>query len=343
MYAPAPYLRPLLWLPGLLFESAVRARNRLYAAGVVRARRLSSPVLSVGNLSLGGTGKTPFVIYLAGLLVRLGHTPALLTRGYLRTGAAETIISPEGSAPGVGACGDEPLLIRRHVPEIWLGVSRNRYSAGRAIESRVRPVFVLDDGFQHRRLARDLDIVLVDATQPLLHNRVVPRGTLREPPSALERADVLVINGSGHESDSWTKHLPDNVRLFHCVQAIESLVGLEEWRAQLERPNPSARPDKAYLVAALGNPGRFRRDVESLGIRVAGVRFYRDHYRLQPRDWESCIAAARRNGAQAVIITEKDAVKITDAPPFAVYVAVQSTRIAERQRFEALVESAIHR
>jgi tetraacyldisaccharide 4'-kinase len=341
MYTPAPYLRPLLWLPGVLFESIMRARNGLYAARMIRTRRLSNPVLSVGNLSLGGTGKTPFVIYLAGLLTELGHTPALLTRGYLRTSGGETIISPGEAAPSVETCGDEPLLIRRHIPEIWLGISGNRYSAGRAIESRARPIFVLDDGFQHRGLARDLDIVLVDATQPFLRNRVVPRGSLREPLSALERADVIMINGIGSEPDSWTKNLAKKLSLFHCTQSIGSLILLDDWRALRWPRSASETPDEVFLVAAVGNPARFRRDVEALGIRVVGVRFYRDHTRLQPADWTFCIAEARRSGARALIVTEKDAVKLAGEPGFPVYVAVQSTRVEEQQQFKTLVERAV--
>src|SRR5262249_53976455 len=159
-----------------------RARNELYAGGWLRERRLPRPVISVGNLTLGGTGKTPLAIYLAELLRKLDAAPALLSRGYGRRSRDRIQVFGPGDEVSnlVWRAGDEPALVRRRVPAVWLGISKDRRAAGeRVLEKKPDVVFILDDGFQHRKLHRDLDIVVVDRAQPLTTNRVFPRGTLR--------------------------------------------------------------------------------------------------------------------------------------------------------------------
>src|SRR5262245_6288298 len=146
----------LLALPALLFEAAVRARNSLYTSGLRRPARLPRPVVSVGNLTIGGSGKTPFVIHVAGRVAAMGAVPAVLSRGYGRERPRSMhVVPPGGEMPGARIIGDEPALIRRRVPAAWLGIASNRHTAGRTIAARVRnPLFILDDGFQHRRLHR---------------------------------------------------------------------------------------------------------------------------------------------------------------------------------------------
>jgi len=349
MYKPSPFLAPLLFVPGLIFETVIRVRNLTYSAGLRSARSLTRPVISVGNLTLGGSGKTPLVIYVAQTLRNLGHTPAVLSRGYARRSLAISHVLPPGEEVPSPACvlGDEPALMRRRVPEIWLGISPDRYAIGREILVRCPGViFVLDDGFQRRRLRRDHDIVIIDRTQPLLRNHLFPRGSLREPLSGLCRAHAVVLNGTPETSDSNSiekaiREISPRIRIFHCIQRIVSLMPFAIWNARESGNVSSVQCTTAWLAAALGNPARFLKDVEDLGIRVAGSRFFRDHHRLTRKDWHRCIESARRCNAEAVIITEKDAIKIVEPPDFPLLVAVQSTLIDQPGEFEQMLREAV--
>ena len=337
-------LSPVTFIPGLLYEALIRARNGLYSAELLRPKHLSAPVISIGNMTMGGTGKTPLVIHVAQTLVRLGFQPAILSRGYGRTEPGQDRrIEPEDriSSPAK-TLGDEPALIRRHVPSASLGISSNRFHMGNRMErTGNRLVFILDDGFQHRQLSRDLDIVILDSSQSLVSDRVIPRGTLREPLSGLKRCHIVVINQSRSEPGNAEvrreakRHNP-NAEFFGCTQTIKTLTPFHVW-AEGKESRP-AQAQSAFLIAAVGNPERFKRDIRALGIEVKGAKFFRDHYWLKPGDWNSCIEAARSNGADSIILTEKDAIKISSPPEFPLLVAVQSTEISDEEGFERILK-----
>jgi tetraacyldisaccharide 4'-kinase len=339
-----PPLASMLCVPGLLYESLIRARNGLYDAGVLPQRYLPGPVLSVGNITMGGTGKTPLVLYIAQVLTQRGFRPAILTRGYRRTQSNKTrILAPNEGVPSAAKIlGDEPAVMRRHLSSAWMGISKNRFRAGCIISQRLRQaIFILDDGFQHRRLYRDLDIVILDRSQALQSNRVFPRGTLREPLSGLHRCHAIVLNGTRDE-DAGDPFIEEIARchpqasIFCCSQTIGSLVHLAAWDAMdfsVEVP----RPHSAYLVAALGNPQRFEQDVQRLGIDVRGAKFFPDHYWPAPEDWRACAEDARSKHAETIITTEKDAVKILQSQDFPVMVSIQSTCLSNAHAFEAML------
>ncbi|MGH8247283.1 MAG: tetraacyldisaccharide 4'-kinase [Gammaproteobacteria bacterium] len=350
MSAPwSEVLSPLLVVPGVIFELLVRARNGLYSREVLRQRRLGRPVISIGNLSLGGSGKTPVVIYLARMLREQGAIPALLSRGYGRLSRKTThIVAPDPvSSTPVSAVGDEPALVRRYVPNIWLGISANRYEAGRQIlQSCPSVVFIMDDGFQHRRLHRDLDVVVIDQTQPLESDRVFPRGGLREPLNGLRRADLVLINGARCSSDAdpvqeTVRRIHPGAKIFHCIQRIRSTIPWEHWRESRNSAGELPKHASAFLVAAVGNPRRFQSDIRALGIQVAGTRFFRDHQELTERDWRECGMEARQSGAGVLITTEKDAIKLARPPEFPLLVSVQSTEVEPRDEFAELVRKII--
>jgi tetraacyldisaccharide 4'-kinase len=342
-------LAPLVYIPGLVFEAMVRVRNRLYATSLLPQHRLPAPVISIGNMTMGGTGKTPLVIYLARMLVNLGITPAILTRGYGRQAPHASHILPPGKPVPNPAetLGDEPALIRRHVPEAWMGVSKNRLIAGREIAQQVkRPVFILDDGYQHRRLYRDWDIVIVDRCRPLIADRMVPRGTLREPISELRRCHWVVINGPCDQADSDSvaaeiHDLHKNAHIVLCSQSISGLIPFSSWRSGLTKDEKTAKPKSAFLAAAVGNPGRFHRDVLQMGIEVWGSRFFPDHYWPKTKDWQACVEAARFASADAIVITEKDAIKISQPPDYLLQVAVQSTMVFNAGALELSVKNLL--
>ena len=336
---PAP-LAPVTLVIGYLFEGLIRMRNRLYSAGWLPQHRLAHPVISIGNLTMGGTGKTPLVIYTAQALLKLGFLPAVLTRGYRRSGKERRhVLAPEaGFSADAAVLGDEPALIRRHLPAIWMGICKNRYLAGCAIAQKcARVVFVLDDGFQHRKLHRDLDLVVIDPSQPLKSNQVFPRGTLREPTEELRRCHVAVINAgpessTGKVAEEHIRAINPNLIIFHCRQFISRMVPFLSWQKGTECPNASSIRS-VFLVASLGNPHRFHHDVQQFGLVVCGSRYFRDHYWLKPKDWQVCIEQARHCGAQAILTTEKDAVKITTPPDFPLLVAIQSVEMCNEAFF----------
>jgi tetraacyldisaccharide 4'-kinase len=348
MYRIPPVLDPLLFLPGAAFEAVVRARSRFYSAGIFPRHRLPRPVISIGNITLGGSGKTPLVIYAAQVLIKLGFIPVVLTRGYGRRNSDRLlIVSPGRQFPSAASIlGDEPALVRRRAPSVWLGISKDRRAAAEAIADQVPGiVFVLDDGFQHQKVYRDLDMVIIDRTQHLTTNHIFPRGTLREPVSHLRRCHMVVINGMpgpGEQdpTEQAIRSLHVNAGVFHCDQKIKALVPFLHWYSGKEDAC-SASPKSAFVVAAIGNPGRFRRDVERLGIEVHGTRFFADHHRIGPKEWLACRKEADARAVDAIITTEKDAMKIEQPPGFPLLVSVQETEMSDADDFELVLKNRL--
>ncbi len=345
----SPLLSPLLLVPGWIFEGILRVRNNLYSKGVFRRRRLPRPVISIGNITLGGTGKTPLVIYTADTLHELGCTIALLSRGYGRQDAHKSLIVMPGDEDALTAreLGDEPALMRRRAPWMWLGISKDRHGVGRGLLERSHDLtFILDDGFQHRKLERTLDILVIDSSQPLSKDRVFPRGRLREPLTGVSRAQVIMLNlGSAPAApaglEPFLRSHGSSAHLLHCRQTIDLVVPFHFWK-EGTHAMPSGHPQgKAFLVAAIGNPVRFRLDVEQAGIESCGSRYYRDHYRIRPQEWRSCAEEAQKRGARFMLTTEKDAIKTSEPPDFPLMVAVQSVCVEEKEVFRDLLRRAV--
>jgi len=268
-----------------IYGAVVGARNALYDRGYLPARRLERPVVSVGNLSAGGSGKTPFVMLLGELLKARGVKCDVLTRGYGRTSRGVLLVDPGGLAQEFG---DEPLLIARKL-EIPVIVGEDRYQAGRFAESRFGPdLHLLDDGFQHRALARDFDIVLVtpqDATDQLL-----PGGRLREPLGALRRSDAVVLaSGSSGESFPLDGKLVWRVKRGIVVEAV---------------------PPRPVLFCGIARPESFVLQLRLAGIEPAAQAFYRDHHSYREKDVRELLELKQRSEAGGFVTTEKDAVNL---------------------------------
>ena len=273
-----------------LYGAATALRNTLYDRGVLSSRRLEQPVVSVGNLSVGGSGKTPFVIALGELLQARGIRFDVLTRGYRRKTRGVLVVEKDGNAAGFG---DEPLLIARRlgVPVI---VGESRYDAGRLAERKFQPqLHILDDGFQHRSLARDFDIVLM--TEPGFDDRLLPSGRLREPLSSLQRADAIVLpqDFSAHDL------------------AIESFArqGKPIWRMQREIVIPAA-PAAPIVFCGIARPQQFFAQVRAAGIAPAAEVEFRDHHTYDRSDIERLVAMRDKLSAGGFLTTEKDAVNL---------------------------------
>lgn len=312
-----PGLR-LLLLPlsalELLYRAVVSLRARLYRSGWFRVERASLPVISVGNLAVGGAGKTPIAILLARRLSERGVRVAVLSRGHGREGKGEVLVADgervlAGSAEG----GDEPVLVARRCPGAIVLVGRDRVRLARRAAELGAEILLLDDGFQYLALHRDLDLVVLDGGSPFGNRRLLPRGPLREPPMALGRADLCWISKvdegrpaeveeAARIAESLTGHAPVRSRyrpagIFRADLATE--VERSEWRGA-----------RVLLVAGLARPDSFRQTARALGAEIVDEALFPDHHRFSRRELEEIFARLSRRGATHVLCTEKDAVRL---------------------------------
>lgn len=265
------------------FGGIVRARGALYDRGLLRVDRAERPVISVGNIAAGGTGKTPFTILLANRLHARGERVAVLSRGYGATSPSASAVVVDPKTSRAEEVGDEPILIARKTSAQVVVTKKRIDGARRAIEGGAT-ILLLDDGFQHRRLARDLDIVLLDASDPY-RGGLLPHGRLREPPAALARANLIAIIGDPQ-------------------LAIPDLPERPVLRVEVEaRPAIALQGRRVALIAAIGRPERFEHTVRALGANIVSTRYFRDHRRFDP---EPAIAEARAKNAELILTTEKD-------------------------------------
>ena len=263
----------------------MQARNALYDRKRLRARRLHGPVVSVGNLSAGGSGKTPFVMLLGELLKSRGVKFDVLSRGYGRKSRGVLLVDPAGQPQEFG---DEPLLIARRL-QVPVIVGEDRYEAGRFAEDRFGArLHLLDDGFQHRALARDFDIVLV--TPQDASDRLLPAGRLREPLSALRRADVVVL-ASGASEESF------------------AIQGKIVWRVKrgIVAEGIPARP---VVFCGIARPQNFFLQLRAANVEPAAQAFYRDHHAYNEKDVRELLEVRQRSEAGGFVTTEKDAVNL---------------------------------
>ena len=290
-------LAPLAHMAAFAYGMGVRARNSLWDANIRKPTSVGIPVISVGNVSVGGTGKTPFVRWCVEALQASGHHPVIALRGY-------------GARDGVS---DEAEEFRAMLPGVPVAVGADRVASiarARAADQRI-DCAVLDDAFQHRQIARDLDIVLVDAGRPAINGALLPAGWLREPARALRRASMVIVTRAtcidpilatqierlhGAAPVAWTRHAWLRVERFGAGG----------------RDMPLAALDGAHLVVAtaLARPEAFIADVAAHGGRIAGDFRFRDHHAFTARDVETIAARARAKGA-AVICSGKDWAKLS--------------------------------
>lgn len=304
-------LRPVSYAYG----TAVSLRTALFAHGLVRSRRLPVPVLSVGNVSAGGSGKTPFVEMLATRLRERGQRVVIISRGY-RGGSKKPTIISDGRGlkcePPVAA--DEAYLLARHLPSVAVLTGADRYRVGEVALAHVDPsVIILDDGFQYLRLYRDLDIVLVDAVNPLGYGRLLPSGLLREPPEAFGRADIVVIThaDAGRDLESAIRVVQQYAPVAPIAMAVHRPVSLIDVRRGERLGLEHLAGQRLLAVSGIASPRRFEATLVQLGACVVAHCVFPDHYRYCPADLEIINNAARKAAASMIVTTEKDMVKLT--------------------------------
>ncbi|MBI4560836.1 MAG: tetraacyldisaccharide 4'-kinase [Candidatus Rokubacteria bacterium] len=302
------------------YRGLLTLRQALYARGLLKSRRLPCPVISVGNLTLGGTGKTPAAELAVRTVLEAGVVPGIVSRGYGRRTRGTLVVADRyGVKADPVAAGDEPFLLARRLPGVPVVVGENRYAAGRAcLELFGVGALVLDDAFQHRTLAKDLEIVLVSGAAPWGNGRIFPRGPLREPVSALTRAHIVLVTWPQEEAS--VRAIADTVKAQNPMGRVVTAryEPVECWEVSGGTcPGPGGLRDlRLFAFAGIARPANFARTLADLGVSVAGLAEFPDHHWFTASELEALASEARARGAQALITTEKDAVRCLGlAPP----------------------------
>jgi tetraacyldisaccharide 4'-kinase len=305
---------------GRLWAAGAQLRVQLYETGLLRQHRLRTSVISIGNISWGGTGKTPFTIWLAERLQARGLRVSILTRGYGRTSTERVKILSPGTPPeSATADGDEVQLYLRHL-KVPVGISASRYEAGKLLEQSFPvDVHLLDDGFQHLPLARDIDLVLVDASsfRRSTNGRNIWSNLLREGPAALRRAHAIILTRCESSGES-TENLKAIMRRLNpdapCFAVTTRLLHFAA--AEGANSPPAIFPvndfvgQLSFAFCGLGNPDNFLGMLERAGTQIAGKKVFPDHHRYTTNDVAAITKSARDLGAERVITTEKDVVNL---------------------------------
>ncbi|MBU1356924.1 MAG: tetraacyldisaccharide 4'-kinase [Candidatus Edwardsbacteria bacterium] len=305
-----------LWPFSLLYFLVYQLRRAGYRTGLFKTHKSRLPVICVGNLTAGGTGKTPFCIMLAGELQALGFKPAILSRGYKRVGdkGSEIIAISDWQKllAGPDESGDEPFLMaKKLLSKAIVIVGKNRNRASELAAAAGADVIIMDDGFQHWKLSRDLDIVLLDGRRPLGNGWLLPAGRLREPAPALKRAGVIIASRCGNKEDcEGIKRLKKkhhlNQPVFYCVHRAVKLRPLDH---QTEKNAVKLTAgSRMLLFSGIARPDSFQNSVKALGYEISDHIIFGDHHSYNRPDLERISQAA--GNCEAVVTTEKDAVKL---------------------------------
>ncbi len=312
--------RRLLFSAGVplspIYAAIMRARSAAYASGFLASYRVSRPVICLGNISMGGTGKTPHVIWLCKKLAETGLRPAVISRGYGGRAGKGPLVVSEGAGPNVTPhiAGDEPVMIARRLKGVPVVIGSDRVASARLAISRLgAEIIVLDDGFQHLRLKRDLDIVLIPATRPLKDEKVFPGGELREPPQALSRASCVLITRAEGISPLTRKNFVSELKPYLGGKPVffsrNKVSGILPFGEKGKRKNTSNHMHFAFC--GLGDPDSFLTTLQAEGIKTAGHRWFPDHHKYDSHDLLRLVTEAQKAGADALVTTAKDAVKLS--------------------------------
>ncbi len=316
-FASNPLLLLLLNPFSKIYHFIVFLRNFLYDKKILTSYKSDVPLISIGNLTFGGTGKTPLVAYLTKFFQSLGKKVVIVSRGYKGSKSSKNVfLVSDGHGQIFGnpnECGDEPFLLASWLPDTPILISKKRALAVQSAESQFSPDYILlDDGYQHRAVSRDIDILLIDAMDPFGNYRLPPSGILREPIENLCRADIMLINRAEEDEDLLTlrrilRRHNTQAHIFQLGNRITKLVSLAT--------GDTLDPDgingmNSYLFCAIGNPHGFSLNIEKLGSNVVGYRYFRDHHQYTEEDLQKITRDASEAGASIIITTQKDSVRI---------------------------------
>jgi tetraacyldisaccharide 4'-kinase len=338
-------LGPALSAVSLMYGAAVFARNALYRLGTLKSRKLSCRVISIGNLTLGGTGKTPMVIAVAGLLSENRKHPAVISRGYGRQDEAKILVVSDGQSLLVDARtgGDEPVLIGSKLSGVPVVVGNKRYEAAQFVLKRFHPdIVILDDGFQHLKLRRDLDIVLVDAADPFGNGKLFPAGILREPVTALRRAHAVVITRA--DASGSVEELRENIRRISVAPVFTSFhrpVDLVADRISGFKPLSVLRGTRVLALSGIARPASFLSLLTSLGAFIAAECAYPDHHDYKKSDLVEVFQKAADHAADMIVTTEKDAIRLRELKPDGIWALRIELSVVEREEWESFLLNSL--
>ncbi len=292
----------------LVYGAVAAGRNALYGCGALPVKPNPLPLISIGGIHAGGTGKTPLVGLVAQHLTQQGHTVIVASRGYRRVRSTPVVVAPGEDAPWE-LVGDEPAMLRRRLPSLWLAIGADRARVLRTAVKRIgggsNSVAVLDDGFQHRRIRRDIDIVCLPPNP--WHDRLLPAGLRREPFSSIRRAHVVCMTGSERVAGQLARDAQCVRERYATVDVFVMLTRPGTW-VNAETGEEAARPDtrKPVLICGIARPERFADLVAAQGITPVRTAYYPDHHRYTAREIEA-VAGTEIDG---ILTTEKDAVRL---------------------------------
>lgn len=350
MVSDAPFSRlspvSMLTIVSIIYGAAVKLRAGAYGSGRLISRRLPCKVISIGNITTGGTGKTPMTLYLAERLQRLGRRAAVVSRGYKGGAEKNGAIVSDGRKIILtsAAAGDEPYLLASRLLSVAVPVvvGRNRYDAGMLTVKHFKPdVILLDDAFQHLQLARDIDLVLLDGRRPFGNTYLLPRGTLREPVSALARGDIFILTRTAPGPDRIDRgtlpgdflrgrpvyrsvHVPE---LVSWIEAGRRVAAHETERLEIADTKRLAGR-KVFAFAGIADNSDFKKTIQDLNCDLRGFMGFADHHHYTDRDVAALRHAARQSGAEIVCTTEKDAVRMASHRRWPLDLAVIGVRLS---------------
>jgi len=315
-------LKLFFYIFSVFYWLGYHLRFLLYRSGAVKPKKLQAKVISIGNITLGGTGKTPLVIYLAEKLKQKELKVSILTRGYKRRKKELTEIGRENKKRiSWTEVGDEPYLLASRLYDVPVLISKDRANAGVSAERKYQADFlVLDDGFQHWKLSRDLDIVVIDSTNPFGNLKLFPAGILREPLSSLKRADIFVLNKVDQISDEHNvirvlRRYNQDAPIIQSVYKINSIERLldhssKEKHLPIQVEETHLEGKKALAFSGIGNPLSFEKSLDLLKVQVLSHRRFPDHFFYQKKDILNLEKEAQNLEADFMITTEKDSIRI---------------------------------
>ncbi len=332
----AALLRFILGIAAQVYRVIISLRNLLYSKGCLKVHRANAAVISVGNITTGGTGKTPLVIWLCNSLRNSKLKCAILTRGYKTN----------------QDYGDEPAILAESCPGAEVIVNPNRVGGAAGAVSRFgAKVLIMDDGFQHRRLARDLDIVTIDGTVPFGYGKLLPAGLLREPVAALKRADAAVITRCDQAAEAELNQLESKLKQINPEMVIARSIhapvcakSIDDREISLEE----LKDKKIFAFCGIGNPDAFFNTVRGLGIQLAGSKVFDDHYHYTDDCLADICKQAKRLNADLILTTQKDWVSFSpSAMPNAsedvnfAYLAIELRFISGEDKITQLIKNAL--
>ncbi len=306
-----------------LYGAVVRVRVLCYETGWMTSKKVDARVVSIGNLTTGGTGKTPLVIYLAEQWLKKSAKVGIVSRGYRRSNEKQVLIVSEGASPLAGpeVVGDEHYLMAERLKGVPIVVSADRIEGCQTLIDRFGvEVILLDDAFQHLKIHRDTNILIIDALNPFGNGYLLPRGCLREPLSAINRADYVVfsrINRDIVPDELMEKIRPFQIETLHSRFESSALIGLKSGTA---RPLSDLSGMLVVPFCGIGNPAAFLSQLKDLGAKIERSFIFEDHHVYQEKELLEMTSEAKNQGAQMMVTTEKDAVKIKAVAPAEVFV-----------------------